>query len=294
MPNKNPQTDIEPLLDRRDQIDGLTKELDEARRRLLEAEADLAEEQAAVNAFRMHCRLKLDAWIEALNDLQTRKQSFLTRLQLMRQAKDMGIQYDDKDPFWQTAESADEFTGDGIEEDDQNETLILPTDTPRDKAAEKRLYRKLARKFHPDLGITAIEIAYRTEMMSAVNVAYEQEDVQALYDLSGELDPSEAAEVAAIKSKEIRQLKRQLIQSKRRRQRARRRLTSLRNENTARLWRKARYLDETGTDWWEIVRREIEEATERVRIDVDELDHQIVSLEDLQENPSNNLNVEVG
>ncbi len=77
MPNKEPQTDIEPLLDRRDQIDGLTCELDKARRRLLEAETDLAEEQAAVNAFRMHCRLKLDAWIETLTDLQTRKQSLL-------------------------------------------------------------------------------------------------------------------------------------------------------------------------------------------------------------------------
>ena len=125
--------------------------------------------------------------------------------------------------------------------------------------------------------------------MSAVNVAYEQEDVQALYDLSGELDPREAAEVAAISSKEIRQLKRQLIQCKRRRRRARRRLTSLRTENTARLWRKARYLDETGTDWWEIVRREIEEATDRVRLDVDELEHQIEYLENLLENPSNDL-----
>jgi hypothetical protein len=294
MQNKKPQTDIAPLPDRQDQLDELIKELDEARQRLLEAEAELAEEQAAVNAFRMHCRLKLDAWIEALNDLQTRKQSLLTRLQLMRQAKDMGIQYDDKDPFWQTEEFADESTSDRTEDDDQNEALILPTDTPRDKAAEKRLYRELARKFHPDLGITAVEIAYRTEMMSAVNVAYEREDVQALYDLSGELDPGEAAEVAAIKSKEIRQLRRQLFQCKRRRQRARRRLSSLRNENTARLWRKARYLDETGTDWWEIVRREIKEATDRVRIDVDGLEHQIEYLVNIQENPSNELHRNAG
>ena len=43
---------------------------------------------------------------------------------------------------------------------DTEEELLLPTDTPRDKAAEKRLYRKLVRKFHPDLGVTAVEIAY--------------------------------------------------------------------------------------------------------------------------------------
>ncbi len=274
----SPSTDITTSESVRDFSRELTAELEMARRHLREAEAELAAEQAAVNSFRMHCRLKLDAWIEALSDIQTKRQSLITRLHLLRQADELGIEYDESDPFWETEEILESLDGEydfGSIDDD----LILPTDTPRDKAAEKRLYRKLVRKFHPDLGVTAVEIAYRTEMMSAVNIAHEQDDIQSLYDLAGELDPNEVAEIAAIQNREIRALRRQLLHCHRRIRRAGRRLESLRNENTSRLWQKARYLDESDTNWWEIVRREIELHIERIQIDVDGLQESIDQLE---------------
>lgn len=270
--------EIEPLPGSGEEIIRLDEELAAARQQLLDAEQELAEEQAAVNSFRMHCRLKLDAWIENLLTLQTKRQSLLTRIELMKQATDLDFSSDETDPFWEP-ESADtpghESTNEG---DGCDESLILPTDTPRDKAAEKRLYRQLARKFHPDLGVTAVEIAYRTEMMAAVNIAYRQDDVQALYDLAGEMDPSERLEIAAIRNIEIRQLRRQIIQCQRRRKRAERRLAALRRENTARLWRKARYLDESGTDWWEVVRREIEQAIVITESEVQRLQKQLQAL----------------
>jgi hypothetical protein len=46
------------------------------------------------------------------------------------------------------------------------------------------------------------------------------------------------------------------------------------------LWQKARHLDESGTDWWEAVRREIELAIERVQIDVDSLKELVGQMED--------------
>lgn len=271
----NSASEIEPVPDNQEYGKNLTGELERARRDLRDAESALAEEQAAVNSFRMHCRLKLDAWIEDLTVLQSRKQSLYTRLQLMRQAHDLGVEYDETDPFWQSEEFLDALYDEQIDVDEQDDTLILPTDTPRDKASEKRLYRQLVRKFHPDLGLTAVEIAYRTEMMTAVNVAHGQQDVQALYDLAGELDPNEVAEIAAIRSNDIRDLRHQLLQCRRRRRRARRRLESLRGENTARLWRKARHLDDFGMDWWEVVRREIEVSIERIQMDVDSLQESI-------------------
>ena len=99
----------------------------------------------------------------------------------------------------------------------------MPTDVPLDRAAEKRLYRELARRFHPDLGQTALEIAYRTEMMSAVNQAYAAADSQALYDLAGELDPQEAAALAAIESLQVRRLKQRHIRLLQRRRRTQQR-----------------------------------------------------------------------
>ena len=258
-----------------DQFERMEAELAEARESLLAAEAELAEEQAAVNAFRMHCRLKLDSWIETLLSLQTARQSLLTRLQLLQQARDFGIPAAEADQFWQEEGPY----GDASAEEDKE--LLLPTDTPRDKAAEKRLYRELARRFHPDLGATAVEVAYRTEMMAAVNVAYEDRDVQSLYDLADRLDPETAQEMATIRSARERRIREQILRCRLRTRKAGRRLAALRKENTARLWRKAMRLDQEDVHWWEIVRREIELATEKVRADVERLRPLVAKLEEL-------------
>jgi len=266
--------ELETVTDPKAERNRLEQEILERRAELLEAEAILAHEQAAVNAFRMHCRLKLDRWIEQLLDLQTEKQSLLTRLELLRQAEDLGIPFDEEDPFWSGEMASDEaFVGEDGEE------LILPTDVPRDRAAEKRLYRQLARRFHPDLAVTAVEIAYRTDMMSTVNTAYSNGDIQALYDLAGELDPDELASLATIKSAEIRRLKQQIVKLKQRRRRAQRRLAALKQENTARLWYKAQRIEEKDVHWWEVVRREIEKAIDQVSDQVQELRAAIERLE---------------
>ncbi|MGD8585388.1 MAG: J domain-containing protein [Chloroflexota bacterium] len=263
------------------QADELRQAIKAAQKELLAAEAELAEEQAAVNAFRMHCRLKLDRWIDRLMELQAERQSLRTRVELQRQAGGMSGSFDRDDPFWKE----EVFTGGGPSAGE--EELLLPTDVPRDKAAEKRLYRELARRFHPDLGQTALEIAYRTEMMTAVNKAYAAGDNQALYDLAGELDPEAVAAVEAISSAEIRRLKRQLVRLQQRRRRVKQRLVVSREENTARLWRKAQRLETDDTHWWEVVRREIERAIER-------LEKEVARLSEMIEPPQEGEQAQVG
>ena len=56
---------------------------------LQEAEKALAEEQAAVNAFRMHCRLTIGHWVDTLVDLRSEKQALITRKRLLQQ--DLGL-----------------------------------------------------------------------------------------------------------------------------------------------------------------------------------------------------------
>lgn len=256
------------------------EEIEQARRDLNAAEAELAEEQAAVNAFRMHCRLKLDRWVEHLQEVQAEREVLRTRLELLTQAEDYGIPYESEDPFWAGEDSeSEQLDEDSMPEDE----LLLPTEVPRDREAEKRLYRQLARRFHPDLGVTAVEIAYRTEMMTAVNTAYEKGEIQSLYDLAGELDPMEMARLEAIPSLEQRQMRLQLVHLKRRQRRARQRLASLRQENTARLWRKARLLDQDDVHWWEVVRREIERAIEQIENENKQLQNKLEPLETLQQ-----------
>ena len=273
-------SEIQPRQNLDQQLTDLQSELGTVRAELMAAEANLAEYQAEVNAFRMHCRLKLDAWIERLMKVQTERQRLRTQLALLRQGAISGAEYDEEDPFWQSEELPE---GELMEDDE--EELQLPTETPRDKAAEQHLYRQLARKYHPDLANTAVEIAYRTEMMAAVNTAYDQRDVQTLYDLADQLDPQHRAELAGIERFEVRKLRTEIIRLRQRMRKSRRRLATLREENSARLWQKAQLLDADDIHWWEIVRREIEQAIQRLESDINLLEQATAALK-LPENPS--------
>jgi hypothetical protein len=56
--------------------------------------------------------------------------------------------------------------------------------------------------------------------MAAVNAAYEQQDIQALYDLAGELDPAQLVELQGIEALEIRRLREQIMKVGRLRRKA--------------------------------------------------------------------------
>jgi hypothetical protein len=250
----------------------LNADLRKARQELVEAEAELAREQADVNAFRMHCRLMLDDLVDSILRLRARKQAILTRLQLLRQELDAAgdmADHKDEDPLGQAE----------MEELDQvKDELLLPTDTPGDKAAEKRLYRELARRFHPDLAESATESAYRTSMMAAVNRAYSAGDVHTLYDLAGELKPDEIVELAGMETAEVRRLCEQIMLCRRRRRKVQRQLQSQRAENTAHLWRKAQLLEQEGENWWAVVRRDLEQAQARMEAEIAQLEEQLAVL----------------
>lgn len=264
--------EIEPVYTIRQKAARLQRELDRARQELHEAEAELAHEQAEVNAFRMHARLKLDVLVDTLMELRAQKQAFLTRLKLFEQAQELGIPYDEDDPFWQA-----EVEYEKPEEDEDG--LLLPTPTPRDKAAEKRLYRELARRFHPDLAKSSVERSYRTTIMAAINTAYAADDLQALYELAGELDPEEIADLAGIESPEVRRLREHILKCRQLARRARRQLQALRQENTARLWQRAQEIGDDGEDWWSSVRRELQVAIARREPEVEAMRLQLEELE---------------
>jgi chromosome segregation ATPase len=251
------------------QIEGLRAELRAAQQELVEAEAALAGEQAAVNAFRMHARLMLDDLADTVQTLLSEKQSLLTRLALLRQEDN------------HLARASDEEDSTAAEPDPIEEAI--PTPTPHDKAAEKRLYRELARRFHPDLAETTVELAYRTAVMTAVNAAYSAGDTQTLYDLAGELEPGELRELALIPTTEIRRLQERLMQYRRRRRKVQRQLETLRQDNTARLWRRAQAMNTADEDWWTAVRRDLEAAHSRLADEIASLAKELAALEPIQD-----------
>ena len=250
------ERDIQRIKPEPEDMADLRAQLAEARRLLAEAEAELAQEQAAVNAFRMHCRLKLDTLVDTLLELRAQKQSYLTRLELLRQDVETAVFGEGDDPLDGQPPLAD-LAGDADTE------VLLPTPTPRDKAAEKALYRELARRFHPDYATSAVERSYRTTIMTAVNSAYAENNMDALYDLAGVLSPGETAELGPIENREARSLREAINKMRRLRGKANRQLTMLREENTARLWRRAMALGDTDADWWSLVRQELERSIAR-------------------------------
>lgn len=247
----------------------LSADLQRARAALVEAEAELAREQAAVNAFRMHCRLKLDELVDLLLELRSERESLLVRLELSRQGVDLSF-LDEDDPLSQEMWS---------EETAEEEELLLPTETPHDKAAEKRLYRELARRFHPDLAISFSERSHRTTIMSAINNAYAEGDSEALYDLAGELSAEEAASLAQIPDLEVRRARQAINKMRRLESKAKRQLAALRRENTARLWQRAQLLDEHDEDGWGVIRRELRSQISRRQHEVVILRRQVDALD---------------
>ncbi|MFN2116918.1 MAG: hypothetical protein ACK2U0_04985 [Candidatus Promineifilaceae bacterium] len=264
----NDERMLQPVEDPRDNLSKLQSELETARASLTEAEAELAEEQAAVNVFRMHCRIRLDDLVDRYLQLRSERESLLINLEFLRQGFDpMSV---DDDPL------ADEVW---FEESIDEEDILLPTDTPTDKAAEKRLYRELARRFHPDLATNLFERAYRTTIMAAINIAYAERDTEALYDLAGELNPAEAVDLVQPSNAEMRRIGQLINKMRRLERKAKRQLAALRRENTARLWQRVQILGDQDEDGWTIIRKELQRAITLRENEIQELRIQLELLE---------------
>ncbi len=258
----------------------LEAELAKARERLLAAEAELAEEQAAVNAFRLHCRLTLGPWVDSLLDLRSEKQSHLIQLQLLRQELDI------EEPIELEPENHETDQSDDADQDDPHyfDVHAIADEfaaAENDRQAEKRIYRELARRFHPDLAAGSLEQAYRTSIMASVNIAYQKRDLGTLRDLAGELDPAMVAEIDKSETMQIRTVRKRLLSCQRRRRKVALQLKSLRRENTAKLWRHAQKLGASGDkNWWAEVQQSLEQEIERLQVEVVDLQAQISLLEE--------------
>ncbi|MCL4870546.1 MAG: J domain-containing protein [Anaerolineae bacterium] len=264
---------IQPLSTAQERTRRLKDELAQAQQVLLDIEAQLGEKQAIVNAFRMQCRLKIGELVDRVLHLRAEKQLYLTHLRLRQQAEELGLVYDEADPFWQAQER--------VEPEMDEETLLphLP-ETPRDDAAAKRIYRQLARRFHPDLSATQVEQAYRTSMMAAINNAYAARDVQTLRDLADELDPTELAELAAIETRQERRLRERLMRLQRRRRKTLKQLDELHQDSTTILCYKAQTLEAEGRRWWDEIRVDLEQEISRREMEVAAIKRQLEQMED--------------
>jgi hypothetical protein len=140
---------------------------------LIEAEAQLADALAQVNAFEFEFEARVGHLWDKLDALETEIQDYQDRIQVMRKG------YLPVERQYQRAWQA------------PPRSAPTPPPQPLSPASEeqiKRLLRPLARRFHPDLATDDAERAYRTQKMAAINDAYAARSLTELETLAREPD----------------------------------------------------------------------------------------------------------
>ncbi len=154
-----------------EQLTRLRAALEQSQADLIEAEAQLADELAAVNAFEFEFEARVGHLWDKLDALEGEIERYQDRIQLMRDGY-LSVERQYRRAWQAPPTSAP--------------TPPAQPLSPASEAQLKRLYRQLARRYHPDLAADDAERAFRTERMAAINDAYAARSLTELEALAAE------------------------------------------------------------------------------------------------------------
>ena len=141
----------------------------------------------------------------------------------------------------------------------------------------KSLYRRLARRFHPDLARTEEEQVRNAALMARINALYRAGDRAGLEALADQALGSELPEPAVSLEEEVRLLEERRARFESARDGLRLDLRMLRACATAELLRRARAAEAAGRDFFDELRAELASRCESA---LDEVRHAVEALED--------------
>ena len=162
-----------------DQLTQLRDELADVQNRLIDAEANLADQLAEINAFEFEFEARVGHLIDKLEALESGVQRYNERIQIARNRQVFGSAHIPVETQYRRTW--------------QSPRPSAPTPPPQplppaSEAEIKRLYRQLARRFHPDLATDERDRLFRTQKMAAVNDAYAARSMAELATLAAEPD----------------------------------------------------------------------------------------------------------
>lgn len=240
--------------DWRAKIAELQAQLDELKPRLVEAEAELADRLSAISVFEFNVRARLQALIQRLDKLEVQIKSLRHQL---RRLQDAWL-FDDLEDLddealrerletWRYADDESATSGEyRYRQAPSADRTPSPTLSPDDEARLKQLYRRLARRFHPDFALDEADRAYRTDLMMAINAAYAAGDIARLEELAQR--PDSAAQKTYSDAELVAALENEIEQCRVRLTEIRQELARLERHQSAVLMRRAERATAEGRD----------------------------------------------
>lgn len=260
----------------REQVEELQKLLAVIQVELIDAETGLAERLAAINAFEFKLRKLTTHLVERLDKLEAEIAAFRKQLRHL----DNGIDEDSQGP-WSVDDVEDVATGEGAQaEGEYRYRDAAPGEAPQeldeDEGAElKKLYRLLARRFHPDLALDEADREYRTQLMMAINAAYTAHDLEKLRQLALEPDSVHELELADSDQLLAEALLRELDRCRRRLKEIEEEMARLEKHNSAKLMKQAEQAEANGRSWEDEILDQLQEQINRKMVERDVLKQEV-------------------
>lgn len=204
----------------RDRIEESQAELELLRPQLIEAEAHLAEQLATISAFEFLVRARFERLTQRLDTLQQEINELRRQMRALRMAWETDGEFapghDETSPQWEFGKDGAASSGD-FRYHQQADNFTASTLPAGQQDELRRLYRQLARRFHPDLALGEEERAHRTALMMAINFAYANGDLERLQHIALEPDVSSSTphsdeELAESLAREVERCRRRLAE----------------------------------------------------------------------------------
>ncbi|MFN2137240.1 MAG: hypothetical protein ACK2UK_14870, partial [Candidatus Promineifilaceae bacterium] len=200
------------------QIAELQEMLETLRPLLVAAEQRLSQHLSEISAFEFLVRSRLEPLNRRLERLEKEIRRLQEELRRMREDSFFVDTFEGGDLFetWRSSARA------GSAASGEYRYHTPQEQPPRRKLTDdqietlKQLYRKLARRFHPDFSMDEADRSYRTGIMMAVNAAYAAGDLERLRELTRQPDARQPdygqEELAAALLREVHHCRRRLAE----------------------------------------------------------------------------------
>lgn len=257
-----------------EKIARLQAELDDLLPQLVEAEADLAERHAAINAFEFRLRSAINHLTHQLDELDFEIQNLQKTLRW--HGDEWFDAADDAAATWARGQRAT----DGSEYRYRDTPTAARPEQDEDTRAElKKHYRQLARRYHPDMAVDAQDREYRTQMMMAINAAYAAGDVEKLRELVSSPEMKQMQDYTDADQKLAETLLREVTRIKRRLKEIQEELAHLEKHESARMLKRMSEVEADGRDYFAEVQEQMRDlVAERTAV----RDSLLVQIESLQ------------